>query len=149
MRNGCVIYRVINGEIRPTSESLPSIMIDFKRKEIIMSISQNLARILQQYKDKNGLTFKELSDELAFSKSTLVEYFNGKGNPRLDNLELLSAALDIPLTEIVSAPLPGQEQAETVTRAAQIISNLDPERQKRALQLFLELAALFAEETQN
>lgn len=140
---------MINGEIRPTSESLPSIMIDFKRKEIIMSISQNLARILQQYKDKNGLTFKELSDELAFSKSTLVEYFNGKGNPRLDNLELLSAALDIPLTEIVSAPLPGQEQAETVTRAAQIISNLDPERQKRALQLFLELAALFAEETQN
>lgn len=140
---------MINGEIRPTSESLPSIMIDFKRKEIIMSISQNLARILQQYKDKNGLTFKELSDELAFSKSTLVEYFNGKGNPRLDNLELLSAALDIPLTEIVSAPLPGQEQAETVIRAAQIISNLDPERQKRALQLFLELAALFAEESQN
>lgn len=114
-----------------------------------MSISQNLARILQQYKDKNGLTFKELSDDLAFSKSTLVEYFNGKGNPRLDNLELLSAALDIPLTEIVSAPLPGQEQAETVTRAAQIISTLDPERQKRALQLFLELAALFAEESQN
>lgn len=114
-----------------------------------MSISENLARVLRQHKDRTGLTFKEMADELTFSKSTLVEYLKGKGNPRADDLELLSAALGIPLTELVSAPLPGQERAETVARAAQIISGLEPEHQKRALQLFLELAALFAEENQN
>lgn len=114
-----------------------------------MSISENLARVLRQHKDRTGLTFKEMADELTFSKSTLVEYFKGKGNPRAGDLELLSAALDVPLTEIVSDPLPGQEQAETVIRAAQAISGLKPEHRERAAQLFLELAALFAEESQR
>lgn len=130
-------------------EGLPSMMIDYKREEIIMSISENLARVLRQHKDRSGLTFKEMADELTFSKSTLVEYFKGNGNPRADDLELLSAALDVPLTEIVSDPLPGQEQAETVIRAAQAISGLKPEHRERAAQLLLELAALFAEENQH
>lgn len=124
-------------------------MIDYKREEIIMSISENLVRVLRQHKDRSGLTFKEMADELTFSKSTLVEYFKGNGNPRADDLELLSAALDVPLTEIVSDPLPGQEQAETVIRAAQAISGLKPEHRERAAQLLLELAALFAEENQH
>lgn len=124
-------------------------MIDNKREEIIMSINENLARVLRQHKDRTGLTFKEMSDELAFSKSTLVEYCKGNGNPRAGDLELLSAALDIPLTEIVSVPLPGQEQAETVIRAAQAVSGLKPEHRERAAQLFLELAALFAEDSQR
>ena len=110
-----------------------------------MSISENLARVLRQHKDRTGLTFKEMADELTFSKSTLVEYFKGKGNPRAGDLELLSAALDIPLTEIVSDPLPGQEQAETIVRAAREFAGLIPERQKRGFQLFLALTKLFTE----
>lgn len=114
-----------------------------------MLISENLARILRQYKDRTGLTFKEMADELIVSKSTLVEYFNGKGNPRADDLEILAAALGIPLTEIVSAPLPGQEQAETIIHAAQAASGLKTEHRERVAQLFLELAAIFAEESQR
>ncbi len=120
-------------------------MIDYQRKEIIMPISQNLARILRQHKDRTGLTFKEMADELDFSKSTLVEYFNGNGNPRVKDLELLVSTLDIPITEIVSDPLPGQEQVETVVRMSRLLSGLDPERRDRAVHLCLELAALFAE----
>ena len=114
-----------------------------------MLISENLSRVLMQYKREYGLSFEDLAQKLGLPKSSTVNYCNGAGNPRSDTLESMSAALGIPLTEIVSAPLPGQEQAETVTRAAQIISGLEPERQKRALQIFLELAALFAEGSQN
>lgn len=110
-----------------------------------MSISQNLARILRQHKDRTGLTFKEMASELDFSKSTLVEYLNGNGNPRAKDLELLASTLDIPITEIVSDPLPEQEQVETVVRMSQLLSGLDPERRDRAVHLCLELAALFAE----
>ena len=124
-------------------------MINYKGKEIIMLISENLSRVLMQYKREYGLSFEDLAQKLGLPKSSTVNYCNGTGNPRSDTLESMSAALDIPLTEIVSDPLPGQEQAETVTRAAQIISGLEPERQKRALQIFLELAALFAEGSQN
>lgn len=124
-------------------------MIDHKRKEIIMPISENLSRVLMQYKREYGLSFEDLAQKLGLPKSSTVTYCNGTGNPRSDTLESMSTALDIPLTELVSAPLPGKEQAETVTRAAQVISGLEPERRKRALQLFLELTALFAEENQN
>lgn len=114
-----------------------------------MPISENLSRVLMQYKREYGLSFEDLAQKLGLPKSSTVNYCNGAGNPRSDTLESVSAALGIPLTEIVSAPLPGQEQAETVTRAAQIISGLKPEHRERAAQLFLELAALFAEESQH
>lgn len=140
---------MISKEGRLISEGLPCMMADYKGKEIIMLISENLSRVLMQYKREYGLSFEDLAQKLGLPKSSTVNYCNGTGNPRSDTLEAMSAALDIPLTEIVSAPLPGQEQAETVTRAAQIISGLEPERQKRALQIFLELAALFAEGSQN
>ena len=124
-------------------------MINYKGKEIIMLISENLSRVLMQYKREYGLSFEDLAQKLGLPKSSTVNYCNGTGNPRSDTLESMSAALDIPLTEIVSVPLPGQEQAETVIRAAQAISGLKPEHRERAAQLFLELAALFAEESQR
>lgn len=111
-----------------------------------MSISKNIAVILRRYKAAQDLSVSELADELGIAKSILEDYLHGKGNPRADTLDLLSRKLDVPLTEIVSGPIPGQEQAETVIRAVQAISGLDPERQKRAIQLFLELTALFSKE---
>lgn len=111
-----------------------------------MSISKNIAQALQRYKSAQDLSVSELADELGVAKSILVEYLHGNGNPRADTVDLLAKKLDIPVMEIVSGPLPGQEQAETVVRAVQAISGLDPERRERAAQLFLELVSLFSDD---
>lgn len=111
-----------------------------------MSISKNMAVILRRYKAVQDLSVSEMADELGIAKSILEDYLHGKGNPRADTLDLLARKLDVPLTEIVSGPLPGQEQAETIIRAAGVFSGLPPERRERGIQLFLELAALFSEE---
>ena len=92
-----------------------------------------------------ALSFEDLARKLDFPKSSTVNYCSGTSNPRSDTLESVAAALGIPIAQLVSAPLPGQEQAETVARAAQVLSGLDPERRERAVRLLLELAALFAE----
>lgn len=111
-----------------------------------MSISRNLARVLQIVKIARGLSYTEFSDELGIPKSSLAGYMKGAGNPRSDTLDMLAEKLGVPITAIVSDPLPGQEQAETITGAAKLFAALTPEQQARGMQLFLELAALFAEE---
>lgn len=110
-----------------------------------MLINKNLARILRRVKIERDLSYAEFAEELGIPKSSLVEYMNGTGNPRSDTLEMLSRKLDIPITEIVSDPLPGQEQAETILRAAKEFADLTPRQRERGFQLFLELAALFTE----
>lgn len=111
-----------------------------------MSISQSLARVLQLIRAERGLSYADFADELGIPKSSLVEYSNGTGNPRADTLEMLARELSVPITEIVSGPLPGQEQTETIIRAAREFADLTPEKRERGIQLFQELAALFTEE---
>ena len=111
-----------------------------------MSSNENLARILMQHKREYGLSFEDLAQKLKMGKTSTVNYCNGTGNPRMDTIQRLAEALNVPITEIVSDPLPGQEQAETIILAAKAISGLGPEQRKRAIQLFHELAALFSEE---
>lgn len=110
-----------------------------------MSINENFARMLRRVKQERQLSFSEFADELSIPKSSLENYFNGTGNPRADTLKLLARELNVPLLEIVSDPLPGQEQAETIVRAAREFAGLIPERQKRGFQLFLALTKLFTE----
>lgn len=111
-----------------------------------MSSTENLARILMQHKRECGLSFENLAQKLGLGKTSTVNYCNGTGNPRMDTIQRVADALNVPITEIVSDPLPGQEQAETISLAAKAISGLEPERRKRAVQLFLEMAALFSED---
>lgn len=113
-----------------------------------MPISENLAKALMQYKREYALSFEDLSQKLGLGKNSTVAYCHGKGNPRTDTLEDVAAALGVPIAEIVSGPLHGQEQAETIARAAEMLSGLSPERRERGVQLFLQLAALFSEENQ-
>ena len=114
-----------------------------------MPISENLARNLRRIREERGLSLREFSSELGIALSSAEVYCSGTGNPRSDTLDMLADALNVPVTEIVSAPLQGQEQAETIVRAASILSGLSPEHRERGLQLFLELASLFAKESQN
>ena len=121
-------------------ESLP------QRKEIPMLINKNLARHLQRVKVERRLSLAEFATELTIPISSLEAYISGTGNPRADTLEMLAEKLNIPITEIVSGPLPGQEKAETIIRAAKELSGLSQDRRERGMQLFQELTALFSEE---
>ena len=110
-----------------------------------MSISADLAKNLQRIRRERDLSLKAFSNELGIPLSSTEKYCSGTGNPRADTLDMLSEVLGIPVTEIVSDQLPGQEQAETIVRAAKALSGLIPESQERGIQLFLELVALFSE----
>lgn len=112
-----------------------------------MPISENLARTLTQYKRECGLSFEDLSRKLKLGKNSAVAYCSGKGNPRADTLECVADALGIPITEIVSAPSPEWEQAETVEQAARIFGDLPLERREQAVKLFLSLVDILSEKT--
>ncbi len=112
-----------------------------------MSVNENLARILWRVKTERDLSYVEFANELGIPKSSLVEYMNGTGNPRADTLELLAGKLNVPITEIISDPLPGEEQAEMIVRTAKVFAGLPPAQRERGFQLFRDLAALFAEES--
>ena len=96
-------------------------------------------------KAERGLSYKAFAKELGITKSSLIEYMHEAGNPRADTLELLAAKLNVPITEIISDPLPEEEQAETIVQTAKMFAGLSPEYRERGFQLFLELTALFAE----
>lgn len=111
-----------------------------------MPISENLAKALQRYRKAKGLSIRAFADEIGIAKNAAVDYLSGSGNPRADTLDVISERTSIPITEIVSAPLPGQEQAETIMRAAKELSSLPPDRREKGLKLFRSLMELFAEE---
>lgn len=110
-----------------------------------MSISKNLARVLQRYRLERHLSIQELSDKIGIPKSSVECYLNGTGNPRADTLELISQKTGIPLIEIVSDPAPGQEQAETIIQAAKELSGLPSERLEEGLHYFQALTELFVQ----
>lgn len=112
-----------------------------------MPVNKNLARILRCVKSERNLSYTQFAKELEITKSALVKYMSETGNPRTDTLEHLAAKLNVPLTEIISDPLPGKEQTETIFWTAKAFSGLPPERRERGFQLFQELTALFAEES--
>ena len=49
------------------------------------------------------------------------------------------------MIELVSDPLPGGEQAETMVSAAQLLSGLPPEKREACVQHLLAIAAIFAQ----
>ncbi len=109
-----------------------------------MSINKNVARVLMQHKEEYALSFDDLSRKLGIARSSTVNYCNGAVNLRADTLELLAERCGVAITELVSDPLPGREQAETIILAAKELASLPPGHRERGTQLFLELAALFA-----
>ena len=110
-----------------------------------MPINDNLARVMRRFKRKERLSVQALSERLGITKSSAQIYLKGEGNPRADTLELLAEKCGVSMIELVSDPLPGWEQAETMVGAAQMLSGLPPEKREACVQHLLAIAALFAE----
>ena len=114
-----------------------------------MSINKNLAKTIQRYKLDRDLSISELAEELGVARSILESYLNGTGNPRADTLELLSEKSGIPLSEFVSGPPSGLEQAHIAVCAAREFASLPPERRELCISHFIELLHLMAQPDEN
>ncbi len=113
-----------------------------------MSIKDNFSDFLRRYQEVQELSVSDFARELDIAKSALEIYLKGSGNPRLDTLEHLAEKCGVTAAEIISDPLPGQEQSEIIIQAAKEFADLPPERRERGLQLFHDLMELFAERGQ-
>lgn len=112
-----------------------------------MSISENISQMLQWFKAANQLSLAELSEELGIPVSSLQGYLKGTSNLRADTIELLAEKMKISVTEMVSGPTPGREQAETILRAAEEFGALPEEKREHGIQLFLQLTTLFTNDS--
>lgn len=110
-----------------------------------MSIKQNVARTMRRVKEERHISIEIMAQELDITKSAVQAYLKGDSNPRADTLELLAEKCGVSIIELVSDPLPGWEQAETMVGAAQVLSGLPPEKREACVQHLLAIAALFAE----
>lgn len=110
-----------------------------------MSIKQNVARTIRRVKEERHISIEILAKELDITKSAVQAYLKGDSNPRADTLELLAEKCGVSMIELVSDPLPGGEQAETMVSAAQLLSGLPPEKREACVQHLLAIAVLFAE----
>lgn len=109
-----------------------------------MAIKENVAIMIQQYKVKNQLSLLGLSEELGVAASSLQCYLKGDSNLRADTIEMLANKMRVSVTEMVSGPAPGREQAEIALWAAKELGSLPQEQRLKGIRLFLELVALFA-----
>ncbi len=71
---------------------------------LAMSLPQNLAANLKTLRQRTGLTQQQLSKRSGLPRSTLANLETGSGNPTLSVLGALSAALQVGLDELLSAP---------------------------------------------
>lgn len=69
-----------------------------------MSLPKNLAANLKTLRQRAGLTQAQLAKRSALPRSTLANLETGSGNPTLSVLGALSAALQVGLDELLSAP---------------------------------------------
>lgn len=58
-----------------------------------MTVGQNI----KKYRKKRGLTQRELADILETTQQNLAQYENDKRNPKIETIDRIAAALDLPI----------------------------------------------------
>ena len=109
-----------------------------------MSINKNISDFIRRYKDEHQMSISEIAEELSITRSSVQLYLKGQGNPRADTLDLLAEKCGVSAAEIISAPAPGWERAETVERVARLFGDLPLEQRERIIPLFLALVDILA-----
>lgn len=62
---------------------------------------QDLADALRRYRERKGLTQKELAQICGITQTTVSEIENGKANPTLEVLQRLAEALGVPVVGLL------------------------------------------------
>lgn len=79
---------------------------------------------LKELRLEHQLTQEELAQKIFVSRQTISNWENGKGQPDLENLILLSEYYQVSLTELVEGPLPSQDQPKFFVARRFLISYL-------------------------
>jgi transcriptional regulator with XRE-family HTH domain len=88
----------------------------------LSEISKNLGKSLELLRRKRGLTQVQLAKLAGLPRSTLTNLESGEGNPSLNNLAKLAAALQVSIEELLARP----------RASCKLIRALDMPLQKRA-----------------
>ncbi len=110
-----------------------------------MALQENLASVMRAYKQHHHQSLTEFADYLEISRSTLQEYINGTGNPRIDTLEHLATKLDLDPMILLSGTFDQTQMkvAFLLMDLVEAISQLDSAKRKRFAELFLQLTQLW------
>ncbi|MFF3501048.1 helix-turn-helix domain-containing protein [Streptomyces sp. NPDC003247] len=76
-----------------------------------------MARNVRLLREQRGLSLAELARQAGVAKQTLSTLEQGMGNPTLDTLFAIAAALGVPMTRLVAEP----EQVMIVQRGDQVV----------------------------
>ncbi|MEU9239716.1 XRE family transcriptional regulator [Streptomyces shenzhenensis] len=76
-----------------------------------------VARNVRLLRDQRGLSLTELARQAGLSKQTLSNLEQGTGNPTVDTLFAIAAALGVPVTRLVAE----REQVMTVQRRDEVV----------------------------
>lgn len=107
-----------------------------------MSISENMAFVLQRYKAKHNISIPDMARKLEIAPSTLQNYMKGMSNPRASTIELIAEKMGLSAAELISVSTPAWEQSEALIRTTREFGGLSEEDQAKAIRHFRALVAL-------
>lgn len=110
-----------------------------------MGIQQNVARMMNAFKEQRNKSTAEFSEELEISRSTLQEYLNGTGNPSVLMLDHLAQKLEVDPMVLVSGTFQREPVSEVLLlfRMTKSVMDLPQEKRNNFASLFLQMAALW------
>ena len=110
-----------------------------------MVIQENISAVMRALKQQRGVSSAVFSEELEISRSTLQEYLNGTGNPRVDTIEHLAGRLGIDPVVLVSGVFcPSQLQvALLLLHTLDVTARLEPTKQQRMGELLVEMLSFW------
>lgn len=111
-------------------------------------MQQNLSEVIRAIKELNHKSMSEFAGELEISRSTLQEYLNGRGNPRLSTLEHLAQKLHIKPIVLVSGLQnnPPPESILMLFHSIEAVASLPQSKKRRLTELIMEILALWEDE---
>ena len=71
-----------------------------------------IATKLKEARQKKGLTQKQLGDKCGMYESQIRNYENGKKNPKIETLQKIADALDVPVSEVADCDFDGDGKTQ-------------------------------------
>ncbi len=69
-------------------------------------MNTEIGKKIAAYRQRNGITIRQLAEETGLSSALLSQLERGLGNPTLFALNALAKTMDISLSQLVEAPIP-------------------------------------------
>lgn len=100
----------------------------------------NIGLKIKEYREKQGLTLKQLSEKSSLSVSFISDIENNRRNPNLNNLGKISNALCVPMSSLIEA----DQNKNTITPDLEFLNlyqSLSDKQKKEAISFMRYLRA--------